>query len=54
MAKEEDTKSKKKGFFALIKESMSKISSGCGPGCGCHVEEKEADSVKRPPEDSKK
>ena len=30
----------KKGFFALLKESMTKTSEGCGPGCGCHVEEK--------------
>lgn len=35
---EKETKSKKKGFFAVFKESMTKISSGCGPGCGCHVE----------------
>ena len=30
----------KKGFFAMLKESMTKTSEGCGPGCGCHVEEK--------------
>jgi hypothetical protein len=30
----------KKGFFAILKESMTKTSEGCGPGCGCHVEEK--------------
>jgi hypothetical protein len=29
----------KKGFFSLLKESMTKTSEGCGPGCGCHVEE---------------
>lgn len=33
---------KKKGLFALLKESMTKTSEGCGPGCGCHaVDEKE-------------
>lgn len=35
---EKETKSQKKGFFAMFKESMTKISSGCGPGCSCHVE----------------
>jgi len=35
---EKETKSKKKGFFAMFKESLTKISSGCGPGCGCHLE----------------
>lgn len=35
------TEPKKKGFFAILKESMTKTSEGCGPGCGCHVEEKE-------------
>lgn len=36
--KEKETKPKKKGFFAALKESMTKTSSGCGPGCGCHVQ----------------
>lgn len=31
----------KKGLFAVLKESMSKSSSGCGPGCGCHVEKQD-------------
>jgi hypothetical protein len=35
-----ETKLKKKGFFTTLKESMTKTSEGCGPGCGCHVEEK--------------
>ncbi len=30
-----------KGFFSLIKESLNKANSGCGPGCGCHLENKE-------------
>ena len=34
-----DAKPKKKGFFALLKESMVKTSEGCGPGCGCHAAE---------------
>ena len=34
---------KKKGFFALLKESIVKSSDGCGPGCGCHAaDEKKA------------
>lgn len=44
----------KKGIFALIKESLDKISSGCGPGCGCHVEEKEVIPTKDAPKDDKK
>jgi hypothetical protein len=28
----------KKSFWALLRESMNKASSGCGPGCGCHAE----------------
>jgi len=28
---------KKKGFFALLKESIAKSNDGCGPGCGCHA-----------------
>ena len=35
-----EAKPKKKGFFALLIESMTKTSEGCGPGCGCHVEAK--------------
>ncbi|MGC8491545.1 MAG: hypothetical protein ACP5SH_07390 [Syntrophobacteraceae bacterium] len=40
MEKKNEVKSGKKGLWAIIKESMTKTSSGCGPGCGCHVEEK--------------
>ncbi len=28
---------KKKGFFAMLKESIIKTNEGCGPGCGCHA-----------------
>ncbi len=28
---------KKKGFFALLLESIGKSNAGCGPGCGCHA-----------------
>ena len=42
MDKTTEAKPKKKGLFALLKESMTKTSEGCGPGCGCHaVDEKE-------------
>jgi hypothetical protein len=27
----------KKGFFALLLESIRKSNDGCGPGCGCHA-----------------
>lgn len=36
--KNSEVKSDKKGLWAILKESMNKTSSGCGPGCGCHVE----------------
>lgn len=42
MNKTMEVKPKKKGLFALLKESMTKTSEGCGPGCGCHVDEKKA------------
>ena len=28
---------KKKGLWALLKESIAKSNDGCGPGCGCHA-----------------
>lgn len=31
------TGGKKKGFFALLWESIAKSNDGCGPGCGCHA-----------------
>ena len=37
----EDKPKKKKGFFAILKESMAKTSEGCGPDCGCNVPEKD-------------
>lgn len=40
MGKNNQGKPGKKGLWAIIKESMNKASSGCGPGCGCHVEER--------------
>jgi hypothetical protein len=38
MEQQKAMKPKKKSLWALLKESMDKASSGCGPGCGCHVE----------------
>jgi len=40
MDKKIEEKPKKKGFLALLKESIIKTSEGCGPGCGCHVADK--------------
>ena len=37
MPETNEMKGKKKGFFALLKESVTKSSEGCGPGCGCHA-----------------
>ena len=39
MRKTDETERKKKGFFAILKESMAKTSEGCGPDCGCHADE---------------
>ncbi len=36
---EEKKKDGIKGLFSLIKESLNKANSGCGPGCGCHRED---------------
>ena len=52
MDKTKEAKTKKKGFFATLKESMTKTSEGCGPGCGCHVEEKRDEA--KAGEDTKK
>lgn len=30
-------KETRKGFFALLWESIKKSNAGCGPGCGCHA-----------------
>jgi len=47
MDKTTEAKPKKRGFFALLKDSMTKTSEGCGPGCGCHVDsEKEKEKAK--------
>ena len=39
MDKNKDANPKKKGFFAILKESMTKTSEGCGPGCGCNADD---------------
>ena len=43
-----EAKPKKTGFFAILRESMTKTSEGCGPDCGCHTEEKK-DKAKNSP-----
>lgn len=48
MEKRGDKEGGKKGLWAILKESMNKASSGCGPGCGCHVENKKKDSPEQP------
>ncbi len=45
MSKIKEEKPKGKGFFATLKESMTKTSEGCGPGCGCRVEVKKDDKA---------
>jgi len=44
MEKQNEVKSGKKSLWAMLKESMTKASSGCGPGCGCHVEKRSDDN----------
>lgn len=44
MSKTSEAKPKKNRFFATLKESMTKTSEGCGPECGCHVQEKKDDA----------
>jgi hypothetical protein len=44
MEKKNEVKSGKKGLWAILKESMNKASSGCGPGCGCQVEKRADDN----------
>ncbi len=42
MSETTEKKGRKKGFFAMLKESIIKSNEGCGPGCGCHAEKKKA------------
>ena len=54
MDKTTESQPKKRGFFTLLKESMTKTSEGCGPGCGCHaVDEKEKAKDSEAVKDSK-
>jgi hypothetical protein len=48
MDKSNESKPKKKGFFATLKESMTKTSEGCGPDCGCHAVKDEKEEEKLP------
>ena len=47
METKNETKPVKKSLWGILKESMDKASSGCGPGCGCHIEKK-ADAPANP------
>ena len=47
MEKQNEAKSGKKSLWAMLKESMNKASSGCGPGCGCHVEKRSDDKQQK-------
>ncbi len=44
MSKIKEAKPKKKGFLATLKESITKTSEGCGPACGCHVEDRKEEA----------
>jgi hypothetical protein len=45
---------KKKGLWALLKESIAKSNDGCGPGCGCHAADEKKAKVDKGGEDRKK
>ncbi len=45
--KNREVKSGKKGLWAILKESMNKASSGCGPGCGCHAENQDSKNQRK-------
>jgi len=56
MEKKNKVKSGKRGLWAMLKESMNKASSGCGPGCGCRVEKnsnknRQQDTLNKPAND---
>ncbi|MGE5531161.1 MAG: hypothetical protein ACM3VW_03455 [Bacteroidota bacterium] len=52
MDKQNDLRPKKKSIWTLLKESMDKSSSGCGPGCGCHAEKPRRAARKSTPDDA--
>jgi hypothetical protein len=45
---------KKKGIWALLKESIAKSNDGCGPGCGCHAGDEKKAKVDKGGGDGKK
>ncbi|MEI6166559.1 MAG: hypothetical protein WCS52_05140 [bacterium] len=47
-------KGKKKGIWALLKESIAKSNDGCGPGCGCHAGDEEKAKGTKGRDDGKK
>lgn len=47
MGKQNEAQSGKKSLWAILKESMNKASSGCGPGCGCHVGKQRGDNQQK-------
>lgn len=53
--KKDEMKKGKKGLWAILKESMDKTSSGCGPGCSCHTENQDSKNQRKgEPEKDKK
>ena len=57
MEEKKETKPKM-SIWSLLKQSMDKASSGCGPNCGCHVEKPDDKKIQQaedrlpPPPDS--
>ena len=50
--KNDKMQSGKKRLLAILKESMDKTSSGCGPGCGCHVENQDNENQRKDASDN--
>jgi hypothetical protein len=54
MKNTEKNTEKKKGIWAMLKESIARSNDGCGPGCGCHAADGKKDKVDKGAGDGKK
>ena len=48
------TNGQKKGFWAVLKESIAKSNDGCGPGCGCHAADAKTEKGRKVAEDGRR
>lgn len=47
MEKKAEVKSGKRSIWTMLRESMNKANSGCGPGCGCHAEKQDGEKQQK-------